>query len=222
MANSPTWLRMSAAYHTTKRERDKRSFYKDAITNPIIRSAELTKNSHVLFMPGMYGPEVDIVVKEKGIPKDHVWTIEYVEEVRKFQKAAGLQTTPTRMDFCDAIPFIHDHMGNPGFDLVYFDLQTLLTQNYIDAIGYLASKSMIRKGGMLVVSTGWSSYPISEAIKLDRKYHRLYPQWASHLPATMLILKDDFSKRPVFWRECDYDKYKNDSGIWHLVCYFTF
>lgn len=53
-------------FHDSKRHRDSLNLYKDAETNPIIRDTPLTKDSHVLFMPGKYGPEVDIAVKEKG------------------------------------------------------------------------------------------------------------------------------------------------------------
>lgn len=209
-------------FHDSKRHRDSENLYKDAETNPIIRDTNLTPDSHVLFMPGKYGPEVDIAVKEKGLPRDHVWTIEYRPDVHRFQKAAGWHITPIPMGFCAAVPFIDRFMDHPGFDLVYLDFQTLLTPRYVETIGELLDRRMIRRGGKLVVSAGMSSYRIHDALELSRRYRKRHPDWPPHLPITHKIVEDILWTKRVFWREADYRKYTDRRGFWHVVSYVKF
>lgn len=216
----PTWLRESRTFHLTKRERDSRNVWKDSATNPILRSIGLPKDANVLLMPGKYGPEVEIM-KDKGVPLDRIWTIEYVPPVHAFQKTAGLHVTPGPMEFTQAIPFI-EAQGHDGFHLMYFDLQTLMTRKYMETLGYILDKRMIRSRGTLVISSGRSSYPIKEALELDSDVRSRYPDWPSFIPPTPKLVEELLFQRWISWSSSGHKPYRNASGIWHVVSWVRF
>lgn len=146
---------MKTFFHV-KHSRNKHCQEKDVLVRNIIDGISILHpdNFYAMLMPGLYGPELEIL-SGKGVPPSNIFAVEREPDVWAAigKKYSGLRLTPEPMPIVRSVDVI-ESIFHRQFNLVYIDLYGVPNISLARTLRKLFVLNMLAPNSTLMVTCG--------------------------------------------------------------------